>query len=65
MELEQILTAITNIGFPIAACIALFIDNRKTRENHANEMKQVTEALNNNTNAINLLSERMKENESR
>lgn len=61
MELEEILTAITNIGFPIAACIALFLDNRKTRESHTMEMKQVTEALNNNTIAISLLSERMQE----
>ena len=29
MEMEAILTAITNVGFPIACCIVMFLQNDK------------------------------------
>ena len=47
---------IGSLGFPIAACIALFWQNAKQSEKHAEELRQITEALNNNTVALTELS---------
>ena len=43
---------VSNIGFPIACCIMLYIQNSK-------QMKELTDAVNNNTAAITLLLEKM------
>ena len=66
----EIITAISTLGFPIMACIAMawyvkYItdkneQNRKEEsENHKAEVSKMTEALNNNTLAINTLTERL------
>lgn len=44
-----------SLGFPIACCIALFSYMTKQREEHKQEMEKMTEALNNNTLALNRL----------
>ena len=56
MDMQAILSAISTVGFPIAACIAMFVMLDKERDNHKEEMSKVTEALNNNTIALNTLS---------
>lgn len=56
MDMQAVLSAISTVGFPIAACIAMFVMLDKERENHKEEMSKVTEALNNNTIALNTLS---------
>ena len=56
MDMQAFLSAISTVGFPIAACIAMFVMLDKERENHKEEMSKVTEALNNNTIALNTLS---------
>lgn len=43
------LQAIANYGFPIAACIGMFWYMNKEREAHQVEMKEMTDALNQNT----------------
>ena len=43
---------VSNIGFPIACCIMLYIQNSK-------QMKELTDAVNNNTAAITLLLDKM------
>lgn len=43
---------VSNIGFPIACCIMLYIQNNK-------QMKELTEAVNNNTIAISSLVEKL------
>lgn len=43
---------VSNIGFPIACCIMLYIQNSK-------QMKELTDAVNNNTTAITLLLEKL------
>lgn len=50
--MENIVDLIQKLGFPIACVIALFWQNTKLNEQHKEEMKQVTEALNNNTLAL-------------
>lgn len=55
MDIQAITTLIGSLGFPIAACIACFYMLNKEREEHKNEMAKVTEAINNNTLALEAL----------
>ena len=57
--MESILTAIAQVGFPIVACLLLWKSLADEREDHKEEMKAVTEALNNNTQALIHLSDRL------
>lgn len=52
MDVSAITQIIGTLGFPIAACIALFWQNNKMNEKHEEEIKKITEALNNNTIAL-------------
>ena len=53
MELSNIvLQAISTVGFPIVVAIALFWKMNKQDEDHKSEMLKVTEAINNNTIAL-------------
>lgn len=56
MDVTAITQIIGSLGFPIAACIALFYQNSKMNEKHEEELKRITEALNNNTVALTELS---------
>lgn len=38
MDISEITTIISTIGFPIAACIAIFYMMNKEREDHKNEV---------------------------
>lgn len=55
MDVQTITTLIGSLGFPIAACIACFSMLNKEREEHKSEMSKVTEAINNNTLALEAL----------
>lgn len=55
MDVQTITTLIGSLGFPIAACIACFSMLNKEREEHKQEMAKVTEAINNNTLALEAL----------
>lgn len=52
MSIELLQTLIGNLGFPIACVIAMFVMWNKEREDHKAEISKVTEALNNNTQAL-------------
>ena len=52
MSIELLQTLIGSLGFPIACVIAMFCMWNKEREDHKDEMSKVTEALNNNTQAL-------------
>lgn len=60
MDAGTITSMIGSLGFPIACCIALFIQLRKSDENHKEEMQKVTEALNQNTLAITELTDKLR-----
>lgn len=62
MDVSAITQLIGTLGFPIAACIALFWQNAKESERHREEMERITEALNNNTVAITELSASLNKN---
>ena len=55
MDVQMITTLIGSLGFPIAACVACFSMLNKEREEHKQEMSKVTEAINNNTIALEAL----------
>lgn len=52
MDVQAIIGAIGTVGFPIVACGALFWMINKS-------VKELTAAVNNNTAAINIMTERM------
>lgn len=59
MDVQQILTIISTVGFPIAMCVALFYMIWKINDQHKEEMTKITESLNNNTVALTKLTERL------
>ncbi len=69
--MEVFIQVVSTLGFPIACCIACgwyvkYITDKnreqidKIMEQHQSEMKEVTQALNNNTLAITKLTDYMK-----
>ena len=59
MEATSILEIISTVGFPIACCIAMFIQQNKMSENHKNEMSEMKNAIDNNTIALTKLIEKL------
>ena len=59
MDVAALTTLISNLGFPIACVIAMFWMWNKEREDHKSEMQEVTEAIKNNTLAVNTLVNRL------
>lgn len=59
MDITSIVTVISQAGFPIAACIALFWKINKQDEDHSKESKELTEAINNNTLVIQKLIDKL------
>lgn len=49
MEISDIVTLITNAGFPVACTCALFYFLNKEREQHRVETAELKDAINNNT----------------
>lgn len=74
MDIQAILQAITTVGFPIVCCGAMMWyvkystdQNRdevsKLNEQHRQEMTEVTQAINNNTMALQKLCDLMRPDE--
>lgn len=59
MELETVVNLISTVGFPIVCCIALFWKMGKQDENHRQEIDSLRQSLDNNTNVITKLYERL------
>lgn len=59
MEVESILDIIPTVGFPIACCIAMFLQQNKIMENHKKEMSEMKNAIDNNTIALTKLIEKL------
>lgn len=68
--LQEILTAIATVGFPIVACCAMAYFFARVNDNYRNDLKELsrehkeemtgmTEAINNNTLVIQKLIDRM------
>lgn len=60
MELiEQIVTIIKEVGFPIACVVVMFWQMEKERAAHSAESAAWVDALNRNTNVIEKLSDKL------
>lgn len=70
MNINDILTAVTTVGFPIVCCGAMMYYVKYTTDKHREEietlntqhkeeMKEVTNAVNNNTLALQKLCDKM------
>lgn len=53
----ELIQAISTVGFPIVACAALFWQSHENSKNHKEETSKWSEVLNNNTLAIQRLSD--------
>lgn len=56
MDANVIVQLIGSLGFPIVACVAMFLQNEKQDLRHQEESAKFAEALNNNTLALTKLS---------
>ena len=59
MDANAIIQIVGTLGFPIVMCGALFWRQVKSDEQHKEEMDKLSEALNNNTQAIIKLSDNL------
>lgn len=59
MDVGTVTQIISQVGFPIAISLILLWQNKQEADKHQQEMSAVTEALNNNTLALNRLLAKM------
>ena len=59
MDANAIIQIVGSLGFPVVMCGALFWRQVKSDEQHREEMNKLSEALNNNTQAIIKLSDNL------
>lgn len=59
MDTNVITTLITSVGFPIVVCLICFWYIKMMMENHKNEVKQLAEAIQNNTLVMQQLVDKM------
>lgn len=56
---ETIISLVNNVGFPIVVAGALFWQNIKTNANHQELIRELAGIIDNNTQSINELSDRL------
>lgn len=59
MDWTAVIQAVSSVGFPIVAAIALFWVNEKNAERHNEEMRALSDTLAQNTMAIQALSQKL------
>lgn len=59
--MNDFVSLISNVGFPIFACIMMYKAMDKEREDHKDESAKWIEALNNNTNVMQKLVDKLEE----
>lgn len=52
MDLNGIVSIISDVGFPVAVCIALFFYMEKQNERHQNETDKLNETVQSNTKVL-------------
>lgn len=57
---QDIMTAITTVGFPIVACIGMGVYIKYITDKYDTARSEMTQALNNNTIALTVLAENLK-----
>lgn len=61
MEINEVITAISTVGFPIVMTLILLWLMNKNNEEHKSEVDSLKEAINNNTLVLNRLLEHFTE----
>lgn len=59
MDVNAIITTIQAVGFPIAACVALYFHMVHQDADHKTEVDQLRDAINNNTQVMQRLLDRL------
>lgn len=57
MDASAVTQLVSNLGFPIAACCVMFWYMNKERESHTEEISGLTKVLNDNTVALQKLTD--------
>lgn len=52
MDANGIISLISNVGFPVTVCIALFFYMEKQNERHENETDKLNETVQSNTKVL-------------
>lgn len=61
MDISMIYDLISNVGFPIAVCAYLLYNQNKERDAHKEETMGFVTAINNNTDVIRKLTDKLDE----
>lgn len=61
MDWAAVLSFIQGVGFPIACVLIMFQQVEKERDAHKEEMRSMTEALNNNTQILTALKQKLED----
>lgn len=59
MGFNEVLSAISTVGFPIACCVYLIYNNTKMDEKHSEEIEKLRETVQNNTEVMIKICERL------
>lgn len=59
MDYSQVMQLIGSLGFPIVACVMLYVRMEKQDENHKAEVSELTKAIQNNTIVMQKLVDRL------
>ncbi len=59
MDYTAVVQLIGSLGFPIVACIMLYVRMEKQDENHRQEVTELTKAIQNNTIVMQKLIDRL------
>lgn len=59
MDANAVITTIQAVGFPIAACVALYFHMIHQDADHKEEVNQLREAINNNTEVMQRLIDKL------
>lgn len=59
MTVNDIITLISSVGFPIVCCAVLFWFMYKVNNQHSEDMQRITETINENTRVLIKLAERL------
>lgn len=59
MDWDLIISLIGSLGFPIVACVALFMSNKDATKQHKEEIDELRKSIDNNTIVIQKLVDKM------
>ena len=52
MDIDSVIQLVSNVGFPVAVCVALFFYMEKQNERHQQETDKLNETVQSNTKVL-------------